>query len=49
MFQNSLIPALGIVLTPWVLSDMSLVSAVLALAGAGLVYLSFYFIKNFES
>ncbi|TYO97175.1 sodium:calcium antiporter [Desulfallas thermosapovorans] len=40
VFQSSLIPALGIVLTPWVLSDLALISAILALAGAGLIYLS---------
>jgi cation:H+ antiporter len=40
VFQSSMIPALGIALTPWVLSDLALISAVLALAGAGLVYVS---------
>jgi len=40
VFQSSMIPALGIVFTPWVLSELALLSAVLAVAGAGLVYLS---------
>ena len=40
VFQSSLIPALGIALTPWNLSALAVISAVLALAGAGLVYLS---------
>jgi cation:H+ antiporter len=40
VFQSSIIPALGIALTPWALSDLALISAILALAGAGLVYLS---------
>lgn len=40
VFQSSMIPALGIAMTPWVLSELALLSAVLALAGAGVVYLS---------
>ncbi len=40
VFQSSIIPALGIALTPWALSDLALISALLALAGAGLVYLN---------
>lgn len=40
VFQSSIIPALGIALTPWVLSDLALISAMLAFAGAGLVFLS---------
>lgn len=40
VFQSSMIPALGIAMTPWVLSELALLSTVLALAGAGLVYLS---------
>jgi cation:H+ antiporter len=40
VFQSSMIPALGIALTPWVLSDLALISAILALAGAGLIFLS---------
>ncbi|WP_347490350.1 sodium:calcium antiporter [Desulfoscipio sp. XC116] len=46
VFQSSMIPALGIALTPWVLSDLALVSAILALAGAGLVYLSLQIKKS---
>jgi len=45
VFQSSMIPALGIALTPWALSDLALVSALLALAGAGVVYLSLW-LKN---
>lgn len=45
VFQSSMIPALGIAMTPWVLSELALLSAVLALAGAGVVYLSLR-IKN---
>jgi cation:H+ antiporter len=40
VFQSSLIPALGIALTPWVLSQLAVISAVLALAGAGVVYVT---------
>jgi len=40
VFQSSIIPALGIALTPWALSELALISALLALAGAGAVYLS---------
>ncbi|MTI83208.1 MAG: sodium:calcium antiporter [Firmicutes bacterium] len=45
VFQSSLIPALGIALTPWNLSELAVTSAVLALSGAGLVYLSLTFKK----
>lgn len=38
VFQSSIIPAFGIAFTQWVLSDLALASALLALAGAGLVY-----------
>jgi len=40
VFQSSMIPALGIALTPWELSGLALISALLALAGASVVYLS---------
>ncbi len=40
VFQSSLIPALGIALTPWVLSDLAVISAALALAGVGVVYVT---------
>ncbi|KJS67079.1 MAG: membrane protein [Peptococcaceae bacterium BICA1-7] len=38
VFQSSMIPAFGIVYTPWVLSDIALISTLLALAGASAVY-----------
>lgn len=40
VFQSSIIPALGIAITPWVFSDLALISALLALTGAGLVYIN---------
>lgn len=40
VFQSSIIPALGIALTPWVLSDLAVLSVILALTGAALVYLN---------
>ncbi|AGL00754.1 sodium:calcium antiporter [Desulfoscipio gibsoniae] len=46
VFQSSMIPAMGIALTPWVLNDLALISALLALAGAGLVYLSLQIKKS---
>ncbi|MBC7343220.1 MAG: sodium:calcium antiporter [Clostridia bacterium] len=39
VFQSSIIPAVGITLTSWVLTRGAMLSAVLALASAGLVYL----------
>ena len=41
VFQSSVIPAIGILLTPWVLAPLQLVNAGLALASAGLVYATF--------
>ncbi len=38
VFQSSVIPALGIALTPWELEPLALVSALLALASASLQY-----------
>lgn len=38
VFQSSVIPALGIALTPWVLEPLALASALLVLASAGLQY-----------
>ena len=38
VFQSSLIPALGILLTDWSLTKLALLSAVLALASSCLVY-----------
>ncbi|WP_066636274.1 sodium:calcium antiporter [Desulfolucanica intricata] len=40
VFQSSIIPAFGIVFTPWILSELAVISALFALAGAGIVYLS---------
>ncbi len=39
VFQSSVIPAIGIVLTPWVLTETAFLSALLALASALLTYL----------
>ena len=38
VFQSSIIPALGILLTPWKLSQLGIICAILALAAAGTVY-----------
>lgn len=46
VFQSSLIPALGIALTPWELTPLALTSAVLALISAALVYLTLYFTRK---
>lgn len=43
VFQSSLIPALGILLTPWLLDPLAVASASLALASAGLIYLTIRF------
>ncbi|SFR14852.1 sodium:calcium antiporter [Desulfoscipio geothermicus] len=40
VFQGSMIPAFGIAMMPWELSEPALMSALLALAGAGMIYLS---------
>jgi len=40
VFQSSLIPALGIALTPWSLTPLAVTSAVLALVSALIVYLN---------
>ncbi|MFZ5596897.1 MAG: sodium:calcium antiporter [Bacillota bacterium] len=40
VFQGSIIPAFAIAATPWQLSGLAMVSALLALAGAGLVYVT---------
>lgn len=39
VFQSSLVPALGIAMTPWQLSPLALISAVLALTAATIVYI----------
>lgn len=38
VFQSSIIPALGILLTPWKLSQLGIICAILALTAAGTVY-----------
>lgn len=38
VFQSSMIPALGIAFTPWILEPLALVSALLALGSAGIQY-----------
>lgn len=38
VFQSSVVPAVGIVLTPWVLTPAAKISAVLALTSAAIVY-----------
>lgn len=43
VFQSSVIPALGIALTPWVLKPLALASALLALASA---YLQYFFLSR---
>lgn len=48
VFQSSLIPALGIALTPWELTPLALVSAVLALLSAGVVYLTLYLTRRIK-
>ncbi|MCR4441011.1 MAG: sodium:calcium antiporter [Peptococcaceae bacterium] len=40
VFQSSVIPALGILLTPWELSPLALLSGALALASAAAIYLN---------
>lgn len=39
VFQSSIIPALGIILTPWKLSQLGIICAILALAAAGTVFI----------
>lgn len=39
VFQSSIIPALGILLTPWNLSRLGIICAILALAAAGTVFI----------
>jgi cation:H+ antiporter len=46
VFQSSVIPAIGIMLTPWVLEPLALISALLALASAGLQYV---FLKRYQT
>jgi len=40
VFQSSVIPAIGILMTPWELSALALTSGILALIAASIVYLS---------
>lgn len=41
VFQSSIIPAVGILLTPWRLGTLEIVAALLAILSAGTVYLTF--------
>ena len=43
VFQSSLIPALGIALTPWELTPLAITSAVIAITSAAIVYSILYF------
>lgn len=43
VFQSSLIPALGISLTTWQLTPLALISAVLAIFSAAIVYFTLYY------
>lgn len=49
VFQSSVIPAVGIALTPWELSPVALLSAVLALASALVIYLLIRFRGHLDS
>jgi cation:H+ antiporter len=40
VFQSSLIPALGILLTPWKLSSLALISGLLALTSASIILIN---------
>lgn len=42
VFQGSVIPAIGIVLTPWVLGPSQVLTALLALASASIVYVALH-------
>lgn len=51
VFQSSVIPALGIMMTPWVLNSQALVTGLLALAAGGFFWLLFrrrYRVFSFE-
>ncbi|GAB6180033.1 sodium:calcium antiporter [Desulfotomaculum defluvii] len=39
VFQSSIIPAIGIILTPWELSQLGIICAILAIAAAGTVFI----------
>lgn len=48
VFQSSVIPALGILLTPWELSFLALTSGILALCSAGIIYYSLHVNKKLK-
>lgn len=43
VFQSSVIPALGIMMTPWTLEPLQMANGILAILSAGLVFLTFKF------
>jgi cation:H+ antiporter len=49
VFQSSIIPAIGILLTPWQLQIPALVTAIIALVSAGLIYLHLVFRKEIRA
>lgn len=49
VFQSSVIPAIGIALTPWVLTQAAFISAILALVSALVVYLYISWRNNLDS
>lgn len=49
VFQSSIIPAIGILITPWHLQALALVTAIIALASAGLIYLHLIFRRDLKA
>lgn len=49
VFQSSIIPAIGILITPWHLEVPALVTAIIALSSAGLIYLHLVFRKDLKA
>lgn len=49
VFQSSLIPAMGILLTPWQLDKSALIAAVIALTSAGLILAEISYKKHVEA
>lgn len=45
VYQGSIIPALGIALTPWNLSQLAVINSALALLATGIIFLTIYFRK----
>lgn len=48
VFQSSVIPALGILLTPWELSFLALTSGILAVCSAGIIYYALHVHKKLK-